>query len=92
MTLKKSKIPHFKNRREMAEWWDTHDVADHLDQLKPVNVKFSLGKPKEETIMFRLNKDVKQYFMQVARNKGLTISSLLRMWMMEKFNQIQKAS
>lgn len=92
MTLKKNKIPQFKNRKDLAAWWDTHDVADHLDMVRPVSIKFNLGKPKEETVMFRLNKDVKQYFTQVARDKGLTISSLLRMWMMEKFNQIHKAS
>ena len=33
---KKSRIPDFKSRQEMAEWWDTHEVADYLDELKPV--------------------------------------------------------
>lgn len=92
MTQNKNKIPQFKNRQEMAEFWDTHSVTDYLDELKPVELKFDLGKPKEETVMFRLDKGVKQYLAQVARNKGLNMSSLLRMWVMEKFNQIHSVS
>jgi len=90
MTQKKIRIPQFKNRQEMAEWWDTHSIANYLNEIKPVNIKFDLGKPKEETIMFRLDKGVKQYLGQLARTKGLNTSSLLRMWIMEKFNQIHR--
>jgi hypothetical protein len=88
MTQKKNRIPKFKSRQEMAQWWDTHNVADYLDELKPVDIKFDLEKPKEEVVMFRLDKGVKQYLAQLARSKGLNTSSLLRMWIMERFNQI----
>lgn len=92
MTQQKSKIPTFKNRQELAQFWDTHDVADYVDELTPVNLTFDLGKPKEETVMFRLDTGVKQYLTHLARNKGLSTSSLLRMWIMEKFNQINHAA
>lgn len=88
MTQQKSRIPTFKNRQELARFWDTHDVADFVDELKPVNLTFDLEQPKEETVMFRLDAGVKQYLTHLARNKGLSTSSLLRMWIMEKFNQI----
>lgn len=88
MTQKKTRIPQFKNRQEIADWWDAHSVANHLTELKQVDLKFDLEKPKEETVMFRLDKGVKQYLAQFARTKGLNTSSLLRMWIMEKFNQI----
>ncbi len=91
MTKQKSKIPIFKNRQELAAFWDTHDVADFKDELKPVDIHFDLGKPKEETVMFRLDRGVKQYLAQLARKKGLSTSSLLRMWIMEKFHQLQQA-
>ncbi len=92
MTQKKSRIPKFKNRQQLAEFWDTHDVADYVDQLKPAHLTFDLGKPKEETVMFRLDTGVKTYLTRLARNKGLSTSSLLRMWIMEKFNQIHHAT
>jgi len=84
MTQQKSKIPHFKNSQELAEFWDTHDVTDYLDELEPVDVEFDLEKPQEETVVFRLHTGVKQYLERLARSKGLNLSSLLRMWVMEK--------
>ena len=86
----KKPIPDFKNREEMAKWFDRHEMTDY--DFKPVNVKFQLGNSKEETVMFRLDKGVKQYLAQLARSKGLNTSSLLRMWVMEKFNQIHHVS
>lgn len=85
----KKPIPDFKSRREMAEWFDSHDMTDY--NFKPVDLKFDLEKPKKETVMFRLDKGVKQYLTQLARSKGLNTSSLLRMWVMEKFNQIHNS-
>jgi hypothetical protein len=79
---KKKSIPDFKSRQEMAEWFDTHDMTDF--DFKPVNVKFELEKPQEETVVFRLHTGVKRYLERLARSKGLNLSSLLRMWVMEK--------
>lgn len=86
----KKLIPDFKNRADMAAWFDAHDMTDYA--FKSVNVKFELGKSKEETVMFRLDTKVKENLTQLARSKGLNTSSLLRMWVMEKFNQINQFS
>lgn len=80
----KHRIPKFKNSQEAAAWWDTHDVTDYLDELEPVEVEFNLEKPQEETVVFRLHAGVKQYLEQLAKSKGLNLSSLIRMWIMEK--------
>ena len=79
-----SRIPLFKNSQEAADWWDTHDVTNYLDELKPVEIDFQLEKPKEENIVVRLQKPVKEQLERIARRKGLNISSLTRMWIMEK--------
>ena len=38
---KQRTIPEFASREEEAEFWDTHDIADYWDELKPVKVRFS---------------------------------------------------
>ena len=38
---KKRRIPNFANRQEMAEWWDTHEITDYLDELKSVELQFT---------------------------------------------------
>ena len=83
-TQQKTRIPDFKNSEELAKFWDTHDVTDYLDELEPVDVKFELEKPKDETMVIRFNKDIKAKITHIAKNKGLNPSSLVRMWVMEK--------
>ncbi len=78
----KKQIPEFKNRTEMAKWFDTHDMTEY--DFTPVSVDFQLEQPKEENIVVRLQKPIKDRLEHIARGKGLNISSLTRMWIMEK--------
>lgn len=78
----KKPLPDFKNRQAMAEWFDTHDMTEY--DFKPVAVSVALEKPKEELLVVRMQKPIKDQLEQVARSKGLNISSLARMWLMEK--------
>lgn len=45
--LNVSKIPDFKNYEEEANFWDTHDFTEFLDEMTPVKVRFNLKTPKE---------------------------------------------
>ena len=36
----KNKIPEFKNYKDEAEFWDTHDVTDYLKEMKLEDVEF----------------------------------------------------
>ena len=87
---KKLPIPVFKSIPEEAEFWDTHDITDFEDETEEVEIVFDLKQPKDETLVVRLQKNVKEQLKQLARKKGLDASSLARMWLMEKM-QLQKA-
>lgn len=84
MTKKKSKIPQFKTIEEEARFWDTHSLADYWGEFKDVDIVFDLQKPKEETLILRLQKEVKVKLEHAAKRKGLSVSSLARIWLMEK--------
>ncbi len=92
MTQQTHKIPDFKSRQEMAEWFDTHDMTDYKDEFRPIEVVYELEKPKQETIVVRLHKGVKDQLAGIARAKGLNISSLARMWLMEHMQEKRKAA
>ncbi len=81
---KKTKIPKFKTYEEETHFWDTHNVTDFKDETQAVDIVFELGKPRDETLMVRLQKDFKEKLEKVARSKGLNVSTLARMWLMEK--------
>lgn len=88
MTKKISKIPKFKSIPEEAEFWDTHDVTDFIDELTPVKMKVTLGQPKEQTLTVRLQAKLKQQLGQIAEDMGVNTSTLARMWIVEKIKQI----
>ena len=81
---KKTKVPKFKTYEEEAHFWDTHNVTDFEDETENVDIVFELSKPRNETLMVRIQKDFKEKLEKVARRKGLNVSTLARMWLMEK--------
>lgn len=78
------KIPSFKNYKEEATFWDTHSITDFEDETKDVDVVFELDQPREETLVIRMQKELKERMKKIARSRGLDVSTLARMWFMEK--------
>ncbi len=84
MKKKKNKIPQFKNYEEEANFWDTHEFTEFEDETEDVDIVFELNKPRDETLIVRLQKDFKEKLEKVARSKGLNVSTLARMWLLER--------
>lgn len=91
MKKKKFKFPDFNKMsyEEEANWWDTHDLGDFWDELEDVEIVFDLKKPRDETLIVRLQKELKDRLERVARSRGLNISTLARMWLLEKLRESQ---
>ena len=89
MKKKKFKFPDFNKMsyKEEANWWDTHDWGEFWDDLEDVNMVVELDKPRDETVVLRIQKDVKDRIEKLARNRGLNLSTLARMWLMEKLQE-----
>ncbi len=81
---KANKIPKFKSLEEEANFWDTHSFADYWDEFEDVDLVVKLSKPKEETLVLRLQKDLKDRMEKIARKKGVGMSALVRLWILEK--------
>ena len=73
-------------REELAKFWDTHSFADYWDELEDVDLTVELHKPKEETLVVRLQKNVKDRLGRIAKQKGLHVSALARMWLTERLH------
>jgi len=80
----KSKIPEFKNIAEEAKFWDTHSITDFEDETEDVDIIWEVDKPRDETLVLRVQKGFKDRLKKTARKKGLNASTLARMWLMEK--------
>jgi hypothetical protein len=79
------RIPSFANIEEEAEFWDTHDFTDFLEESTPVVV--TIGPELAERLTLRLEQRDRQQLIALAREKGIGPSTLARMWIKERLRQ-----
>lgn len=77
----KSRIPEFATREEEAKFWDTHDISDYWDEMKPVRARFA--KQLSEGITIRLDSQTLAELRSLASEKGIGPTTLARMWILE---------
>ena len=78
------KIPAFKNYEEEARFWDTHSFADYWNEFTDIDLKVELHKPRNETLVVRIQKSLKDKLRAIARSKGIDVSTLARILLTEK--------
>lgn len=89
---KVKKIPKFKTIAEEARFWDTHDVSDYLAEMKEVQVSFDPLAPKEETLTIRIQSALKKRLEKIAKSYGINLSTLLRIWFIDKAKEAERPS
>lgn len=82
-------IKPFKTLEEEAKFWDTHELSElFANQAKRLARLPLLESEKEEVMTLRIQKSVKTNIERVARLKGINPSTLARMWLIEKLQQV----
>lgn len=84
-----NRIPQFKSRAEEALFWDTHDITDYWGEMKDVQIEFLDDSKRDETITVRVQPKLKERLEKLAKSYGINISTLARMWMIEKLRESQ---
>ena len=72
---------------EEAKFWDTHSFADYWDELDDVDLVVELNKPRDETLVVRVQKPLKDKLASIADKKGITTSMLARIWLAERLQR-----
>ena len=75
----KMKIPEFKTIKEMARFWDSHDITDFEDQLTEVKEPI-FQKMKSRIISFKLDSEQYEKLKKIAAQKKLNTVSLVNQW------------
>lgn len=75
------RIPKFKTGEEAAKYWDTHSFEDYHTDTKEAEIRF-VKKPKK-TVTIRLDQGDINSVERIAERKGLSYTTLLRMWIKE---------
>src|ERR1039458_5060203 len=71
--------------RDVAEFWDTHSVADYWNELEPVEMKASKPAPRQ-VITLRLDPKAAEALQALARRRGTNYSTLVRAWLAERLS------
>jgi hypothetical protein len=90
--MSKKRIPRFKTIQEEAAFWDTHDLTDYLDELEIVSGGYQSRPDETKTVMtIRVAPSLKEQIEAIARSYDIPVSSLVRMWIVEKIRLLHNA-
>lgn len=84
-SLTTSRIPDFRTREEEAEFWDSHDFTEFLDETRPV--KLRLRGNLSEGLTVRLEPRDREELERRAAEQGIGPSTLVRMWIKDRLRQ-----
>jgi predicted DNA binding CopG/RHH family protein len=88
---KKSKLPaRGASDREIAEFWDTHSVADFRDELSPAEMSIERGPRRVVTL--RLASGALDALRTLAKRRGIEYSTLARTWISERLRSELRAA
>ena len=80
--MTKQPIPKFATEEEAAEFWDTHSLADYIDDTEVVEVSFPRIALKQ--VCLRLAPGQIERVKAIAEAKSIGYQTLLRMWITER--------
>ena len=84
-------IPVFRSEQEEAEFWETHDSTDYLDDTEPAELTFVDARPQKRSISLRIDGETIDTLKDIAGRKGIGYQTLIRMWVMERLEKETKA-
>lgn len=76
---------HFTSYDEVAEWFDTHDMADYEDQLIPVDIDFDL---KNTRNWIELEYEIATRVRQLAQQRHISTHILVNELLKEKLSTL----
>jgi predicted DNA binding CopG/RHH family protein len=84
----KKKLPDFISDEEFAEFVETHDMADYLDEFEEVkNMKFK--RPTKRPITMKVYPYILEEIKRLAAEKGMPYQTLIGQWLAERVSQEQ---
>jgi hypothetical protein len=79
--MSKDRIPHTDSIRELASFWDTHDLTDLEAQLDEVTEKvFERG----SVVKVNLLDEEARAVQRLAESRGTDSAALIRQWVLDR--------
>jgi hypothetical protein len=69
-----------------GEFWDSHDLADYWDQTEPAEFEVDL---QSRVTYYAVDRLLSEKLVDLARQRGISASTLLNLWVQEKLHEQQ---
>ena len=86
-TMKKRKIPQFKNEDEERAFWASHDSTEYVSWSTAKDVVLPNLKPTLKTISIRLPEIMIEELKLLANKRDVPYQSLMKMFLAERVEQ-----
>jgi predicted DNA binding CopG/RHH family protein len=85
----KNEFPRFSSEKELAQWIDSHDTSEYMDDLEVVAKEIPISRTPlvNETLGLLLNPNELDAIKRVAERKGVPYRTLIQTWLIEKLQQ-----
>jgi len=80
-----SSISQARSYEEMAEFWDTHSVADYEDQIEEVEMTFD---PSARRTTVGVEPDLYRELCAIAKQRKISIQTLVNVWLSQRVENI----
>jgi len=82
---KVSSISHARTLEEMAEFWDTHSLADYEEQTYEVEMTFD---PSARRTVVNIEPELMAEILRVARERRVSAQTLINVWLRQYVDQL----
>jgi hypothetical protein len=80
-------IPVMRSYEEMAEFWDTHSLADYWDETEPA--EFEISPNARRCYLVAVDPDLLRRLRTVAQRRGLSTESLVNLLLEQRLHELE---
>jgi len=81
-----SSISKARNLEEMAEFWDTHSLADYEDEIYEVDMTFD---PSARRTRIGIDPDLLEELRRIASERRISTQTLVNLWLKQQVDELK---
>ncbi len=78
---KPKSLPHWKSLDELADYFDTHDMGEHLDQMPEAHFDVEI---KRRKCLVAIDEVILSKLAEIAKKKSVSSEQLINSWLKER--------
>ena len=83
-------LPEFNSYDEMAEFWDTHSLADYWDQTE--SVELEIAPEARRRYLVAVDREVMGRVQRLANSRGVSLESLVNLLLEQRLQEVETPS